>query len=125
MKKCHIIAVDFDGTLCENKYPNIGAMNTYLIDLLKKRQKVGDKIILWTCRVGKKLQEAINKCKEHGLIFDAVNENVPEIIKSFGSDTRKIFADEYIDDHNTYIRSLPFRLKKMAYKTYTQIKIDI
>lgn len=125
MKKYHIIAVDFDGTLCENKYPNIGAMNTYLIDLLKKRQKVGDKIILWTCRVGKKLQEAIDKCKEHGLIFDAVNENIPEIIKSFGSDTRKIFADEYIDDHNTCFKTLPYFSKASKPESFLQKKMNI
>ena len=97
-----IIAVDFDGTLCENKWPEIGAPNKRLIAYLIKRQKNGDKLILWTCRVDDMLQKAVKWSEERGLIFDAVNKNLPEIIKSFGSDTRKIFANEYIDDRNTH-----------------------
>ena len=96
--KNKIIAVDFDGTLCKNDYPNIGKPNNDLINHLKRVQSKGDKIILWTCRVGDKLKDAVDWCKEKGLIFDAVNENLPEIIEKFGSDTRKIYANEYIDD---------------------------
>ena len=47
-----IIAVDFDGTLCENRYPEIGKPNEKVINYLIKRQKEGDKLILWTCRCG-------------------------------------------------------------------------
>lgn len=97
-----IIAVDFDGTLCENNWPEIGSPNEELITHLINRQKDGDKLILWTCRVDDMLQVAIEWCRGKGLIFDAVNENLPEIIESFGSDTRKIFANEYIDDRNTW-----------------------
>ena len=97
-----IIAVDFDGTLCENKCPEIGEANEDMIYYLRKRQAEGDKLILWTCRVGDMLRKAINWCYNYGLIFNAVNENLPEIIDSFGSDTRKIFANEYIDDRNTW-----------------------
>lgn len=96
-----IIAVDFDGTLCKNKWPEIGEPNTELIGYLIMMQKtVGAKIILWTCRVGEMLDKAIEWCSEHGLEFDAVNENIPHIIERFGSDTRKIFANMYIDDRN-------------------------
>lgn len=96
-----IIAVDFDGTLCENKWPEIGEPNTELIGYLIMMQKtVGAKIILWTCRIGEMLDRAVNWCSEHGLEFDAVNENLPHIIERFGSDTRKIFANMYIDDRN-------------------------
>ncbi len=87
-----IIAVDFDGTLCENKWPEIGEANEDMIYYLRKRQAEGDKLILWTCRVGDMLRKAINWCYNYGLIFNAVNENLPEIIDSFGSDTRKIFG---------------------------------
>lgn len=73
-----------------------------MIDYLRDRQKNGDKLILWTCRVDDMLQKAIEWCKEKELIFDAVNENLPEIIENFGSDTRKIFANEYIDDRNIW-----------------------
>lgn len=95
-----VIAVDFDGTLCEEKWPEIGEANKEMITYLRERQEKGDKIILWTCRVDDMLQKAIDWSADHGLIFDAVNENLPEIVASFGTDTRKIFADEYIDDRN-------------------------
>lgn len=52
----------------------------------------------WTCRVGERLQEAVEWCRGYGLEFDAVNENLPEIIECFGTDTRKVCADIYIDD---------------------------
>lgn len=97
-----IIAVDFDGTLCENKWPEIGAPNKELIAYLKERQTSGDKLVLWTCRVGEILKNAIDWSAEHGLIFDAVNENLPESVSFFGTDTRKIFANEYIDDRNSW-----------------------
>ena len=93
-----IIAVDFDGTLCTNKWPEIGEPNKELIDYLKDQQKQGVKLILWTCRGEDRLEKVVNWCTDRGLIFDAVNENLPEIIALFGSDSRKIYADEYIDD---------------------------
>ncbi len=96
-----IIAVDFDGTLCENKWPEIGEPNKELIAYLKERQTAGDKLILWTCRVGEILDNAVAWSAKWGLIFDAVNENLPEVLEWMGGDTRKIFANEYIDDRNT------------------------
>lgn len=97
-----IIAVDFDGTLCENNWPEIGAPNEELIWHLRKRQAEGDQLILWTCRVDDMLRKAVEWCYDQGLIFNAVNENLSEIIENFGSDTRKIFANEYIDDRNVW-----------------------
>lgn len=96
----NIIAVDFDGTLCENKWPEIGEPNKELIAYLKKLQEAGDKLVLWTCRVGEILDNAVAWSAGQGIIFDAVNENLPEVVSSFGTDTRKIFANEYIDDRN-------------------------
>lgn len=103
--KPNIIAVDFDGTLCENKWPEIGMPNEELIEYLKKRQAAGEKLILWTNRVDERLDEAVKWCEEHGLVFDAVNDNLPEIVETFGSNCRKIFANEYIDDRNRSIGS--------------------
>ena len=103
--KNKIIAVDFDGTLCESKWPEIGEANKEMITYLKDRQANGDKLILWTCRVGDMLKNAINWSAEQGLMFDAINENLPEIVASFGTDTRKIFANEYIDDRNAWLPS--------------------
>ena len=106
---CKIIAVDFDGTLCENEWPNIGAANFELIMYLKREQRKGSKIILWTCRTGNKLKLALDWCTSHDLIFDAVNDNVPEAVESFGGDSRKIFAHEYIDDSMCTKFNLPFK----------------
>lgn len=93
-----IYACDFDGTLAESIYPGIGSPNMALINHLIKRRKQGNKVILWTCRYGERLQEAVEWCRQFGLEFDAVNENLPEMIEWLGNDTRKVCADVYIDD---------------------------
>ena len=94
-----IIAVDFDGTLVKDDYPDIGEVNWLLLDVLKFIQRYSDtKLILWSCRTGDKLQEAVEACNKYGLRFDAVNENLPEIVKLFGGDNRKVYADLYLDD---------------------------
>ena len=103
--KQNIIAVDFDGTLCENKWPEIGMPNEELIEYLKKRQANGEKLILWTSRNEEQTKEAVEWCKKYGLVFDAVNDNLPEIVEAFGGNCRKIFANEYIDDRNRSISS--------------------
>ena len=103
-----IIATDFDGTLCEDKFPEIGAPNHEIIQYLKEQQAAGAKIILWTCRVEDRLFEAVKWCSDRGLIFDAVNGNLPEIIELFGGDSRKITATEYIDDRMCSKFKLPF-----------------
>ena len=90
-----IVAVDFDGTLSlDSQYPNIGRFNTHLYEALMKLKGIGWSIVLWTCREGKELKEAVEWCKMNGLEFDAINENPPEV--SFKS--RKVVADMYIDD---------------------------
>lgn len=94
-----VIAVDFDGTLCREAWPKIGAANHKLIRLLKERQQErGVKLILWTCREGALLRDAVRWCAAHGLVFDAVNQNLPERIDQYGGDCRKVSADLYIDD---------------------------
>lgn len=100
----HVIAVDFDGTLCKDAYPNIGEPNKPLIRYLLDEQKRGSKLILWTCRCGKYLDEAVSWCLKHGLKFDAVNDNIPEATEFFGSNSQKVFAHVYIDDKNSYMR---------------------
>lgn len=105
-KQYKTIAVDFDGVLCKNEYPKIGEPDNKLISELIERQKNGDKLILWTCRRGIYLAQAVKWCKNKGLTFDAVNKNLPEYVEKFGGDTRKVFADEYIDDKFDYIAHL-------------------
>ena len=90
-----IVAVDFDGTLSlDSQYPNIGRFNTCLYEALMKLKGIGWSIVLWTCREGEELREAVEWCKMNGLEFDAINENPPEV--PFKS--RKVVADMYIDD---------------------------
>ena len=90
-----IIAVDFDGTLSlDSQYPNIGRFNTHLYEALMKLRGIGWSIVLWTCREGKELREAVEWCKINGLEFDAINENPSHV--PFKS--RKVVADMYIDD---------------------------
>lgn len=93
-----IFGVDFDGTLSFGQWPGCGPANEGLIKYLIKRKNIGDKIILWTCREGKELEAAINWCRSQGLRFDAVNDNIPEVIEKYGVNSRKISCDFYIDD---------------------------
>ena len=98
-----IIGVDFDGTLCRNKFPEIGEANTELISQLKEARENGDTVILCTCRREEQLQEAVDWCRDQGLEFDLVNENAPDVIEQFGGDCRKIFCNILVDD-----RAVPF-----------------
>jgi hypothetical protein len=95
-----IYAVDFDGTLCTNEFPDIGIPRYTIIDFIKKRRQDGDKIILWTCRSGQNLESAIYWCNELGLEFDAINDNLAENIACYNNNSRKVNADYYIDDRN-------------------------
>lgn len=111
------IAVDFDGTLCENKFPFIGEANNALIDELIEEQKAGTDLVLFTCRSGEQLDEAVEWCKDHGLVFDAVNENTKERTEKYGNDCRKVSADLYIDDRafcSSYSEPNVERLKDLA-----------
>ena len=98
MGKGKTIAVDFDGTLAEDRFPEIGEPIFANIAALLAEQAYGAKIILWTCRTGRKLGEAVEWCGKQGIRFDAVNGNLPENIEKYGSDSRKVLADEYWDD---------------------------
>ena len=101
-------AVDFDGTLnFAGSYPELGEPNRELIQFLKERRQEGDKVILWTCREGSLLKSAVKFCKNYGLEFDAVNDNLRENTEYFGSNSRKVFADYYIDDRNRGFKNLP------------------
>ena len=108
MKKNKIIAVDFDGTLCENKYPDFGAPRTDVIERLLQEQRAGARVILWTCRSGEDLLMAIYWALDKGIAFDAVNANLNSTIEHFGGETRKVCADEYWDDKAV----LPFEREK-------------
>lgn len=101
-----IVAVDFDGTLCENAYPEIGEPKQDIIQVIKNYREKGCKVILWTCRNREHLIHAVDWCIEQGLEFDAINKNIPEVQEMFGGDTRKVFADVYIDDKNVLLKEV-------------------
>ena len=94
-----IIAVDFDGTIVEDAYPNIGKPQLFAFDTLKRLQNDGHRLILWTFRHGKKLDEAVTFCKDNGIYFYAVNKSYPEEELN-RKVSRKIHADFFIDDRN-------------------------
>lgn len=93
-----IVAIDFDGTLVEDSFPDIGEPREFMFRVVKALQKNNVRVILWTCRDGKNLLNAISFCHKKGIVFDAINRNIPEVIEMYQNDTRKVFADLYIDD---------------------------
>lgn len=107
-----IIAVDFDGTIVENAFPNIGYLKEdksgrCVIEKLIELKEAGNELILWTCRCGKSLDEAVSYCKKLGLEFDAVNDDLERIKEMFPDGmkwwienlrARKVFAHVYLDD---------------------------
>lgn len=88
-----IIAVDYDGTLEAG-----GQINMALITRLREEQRRGNTVILWTCREGKSLLKAVQTLHESGFRPNFVNQNAPDGIRRMGHDSRKVFADIYIDD---------------------------
>lgn len=96
-----IIAVDFDGTIVEHRYPAIGREIPFAIETLKKLTNERHRLILWTVREGKLLEDAVNFCRERGLEFYAVNRDYPEEEKNKNNHfSRKLKADVWIDDRN-------------------------
>lgn len=95
-----IIAVDFDGTIVEHKYPEIGKEIPFATTTLKMLMKEQHRLILWTVRKGKTLDEAVAWCKERGVEFYAINKNYPEEKVEEGGEYSKINADLFIDDLN-------------------------
>ncbi len=94
-----IIAIDFDGTIVDHEYPEIGKPKLFAFETMKALQEQGHQLILWTYRAGKYLDEAVEYCKQNGIEFYAVNKNYPEEVYD-DLISRKIIADIYIDDRN-------------------------
>ncbi|MGM0635158.1 MAG: BT0820 family HAD-type phosphatase [Bacteroidota bacterium] len=96
-----VIAIDFDGTIVENRYPGIGKPMLFAFETMKKLQDIGHPLILWTYRSGKRLDEAVEFCRDHGIEFYAVNKSYPE--EEYSEEiSRKIAADIFIDDRNIF-----------------------
>ena len=94
------IAVDFDGTIVEHRYPEIGREIPFAIDTLKMLTKEGHRLILWSVREGKLLDEAVEWCRERGLEFYAVNRDYPEEKINDTNYSRKLKVGMFIDDRN-------------------------
>lgn len=96
-----VISVDFDRTLSNTiNYPECGEPIEEVCDYIRDAHGRGATIILNTLRENEYLDLAKEWCREHNVPIDYWNENVPERIKEWGCNPRKISADEYIDDHN-------------------------
>ena len=100
-----IVAVDYDGTLTtENAYPAVGTPNVRAVEIMKRFRQMGGKVILWTLRTNKYLDDAVESMKALGLEFDAINEDLPAQKDAWLAEhpecaiSRKTFADLYIDD---------------------------
>lgn len=100
-----IIAIDFDGTIVEDDYPRIGALKPGVVEALKTLRKDGYTLILWTCRTGLELAQAVKFCAENGIRFDTINKNTRSNVIKYGSDSRKVSASLYIDDR--FLQKLP------------------
>jgi len=94
-----LIAVDFDGTIVEHRYPAIGREKIFAFETLKDIQSKGHLLILWTIRTGKQLDEAVEYCRKNGIEFYAINRTHPEedVLDDI---SRKVNADIFIDDRN-------------------------
>lgn len=94
------LAIDFDGTIVEDAYPSIGKPKIFAFDTLKKLQSEGYRLILWTYRSGKHLEEAVEFCRKNGVEFYAVNSSFEGEVFDSETQSRKIDADLFIDDRN-------------------------
>ena len=94
------IAVDFDGTIVKHRYPSIGEEKPGAIETLIKIKEEGHRLILWTVREGKLLDEAVQWCADRGLTFYCTNKDYPEEKPSDKHYSRKLKVDLFIDDRN-------------------------
>ena len=75
------------------------AILLFVFETLQRLQNDGHRLILWTYRSGKKLEEAVTFCSDNGITFYAVNKSYPEEVYT-DAVSRKINADLFIDDRN-------------------------
>lgn len=118
-----IYAIDFDGTIVENKFPEIGLLKEEAKLFIDKLVARGDKWILYTMREDKYLEEALIFLKQHNLVPHAVNDNLPELKEIYQNNPRKVFANVYIDDHNA--GGLQFTDCLSSQKIYNKDKKEI
>lgn len=130
------LAIDFDGTIVEDAYPGIGKAKTFAFETLKQLQVEGYRLILWTYRSGKYLEEAVDFCKKNGIEFYAINSSFEGEVFDGEQQSRKIDADLFIDDrnlggfpgwgevYNIINQQIEFRLEGNEVLAYSKIKKD-
>lgn len=126
-----ILAIDYDGTLFEGKWPHVGQPRRAIINQAIAFRERGTQVILWTCREKQYLDEAVRRCQEVGLEFDAINDNLPIIYERMRANDatldafckRKIFADIYVDDRSP--GSIEFFLNLDPDKSCPEPKVEI
>lgn len=114
-----IIAIDFDGTIAKTDYPIIIGLMPYAKEVINKLSEDGHIIIINSCRANKPAEAMRAFLDEHGILYHHINENSPHQIQTYGSDTRKISADIYIDDHNLGCKGIYWP------EVYYQIQMEI
>lgn len=92
------IAIDFDGTIAEATYPELGVIKPHAIDVINRLHEAGHKILVWTCRTDDHQHMVKKYLEDAGMNFHHINENDPELIELYGGDSRKLSVDIYIDD---------------------------
>lgn len=119
-----IVAVDFDGILCRDKFPEIGKPNYDMISFVRQLQDSEIETILWTSRIDNKLSKAVEWCEDRGLHFTAINDNTPNNKEEYGTNPRKVYADIYIDDRSPWMmyKSRPDDLKEITNQVRCIIK---
>ena len=93
-----VIAIDFDDTIAVDDYPGVGPEISGAIESIKEIQSLGVDTVLWTCRGGEPLDNALEWLRNRGVEFEFVNENTIAELDFWGTNPRKIAADIYIDD---------------------------
>lgn len=122
-----IVAVDFDGILCENQFPDIGKPNYEMIMFIRQLQDVGVETILWTSRVDSKLDKAVAWCEDRGLHFASINAGAPSNLEEFGTDPRKVAAHIYIDDNSPWFKEYEYKYgyDKAVQETIRLVKLFV
>jgi hydroxymethylpyrimidine pyrophosphatase-like HAD family hydrolase len=99
------LAIDFDGTIVEMDFPEIGALKPFAKETLEVLKQEGHNIIIWTCRYGDKEKQVKKFLADNEIPYDTINDHIPQNVKDLRHlhpDTRKVFADIYIDDRQIF-----------------------
>ncbi len=111
------IGIDFDGTIVKCNYPDVGKFKFLAIPTIKWLKNKGYTLILWTCREGKYLKNALEACRSVGIEFDFINENSPARIKQYNGDCRKLSCDFLLDDMANFV-FWPFVIPRILFRQF-------